>query len=154
MSLLIYRYTRLRAALWKSLIYLPILSVAIAPFHLWDLLGDHDQRVCESFYHALYACTIPMVRPFAFLHDISSRLGFKYRWSQHIVSMTRSTSFKRLFSFVPSHPDAAYICVFWEEDGARRSFSDVLRSSRHYHLGDQQKVNLPLINILFVKAYY
>ena len=53
--------------------------LAIAPFHLWGLLGDHDQRVCESFYHALYACTIPTVRPFAFLHDISSRLGFKYR---------------------------------------------------------------------------
>ncbi|KAF8265689.1 hypothetical protein EI94DRAFT_282978 [Lactarius quietus] len=33
--------------------------LAIAPFQLWGLLGDHEIRVCESFYRALYACTIP-----------------------------------------------------------------------------------------------
>jgi hypothetical protein len=38
-------------------------QLAIAPFHLWGLLGNHDQRVCEAYYHALYACTIPTVRP-------------------------------------------------------------------------------------------
>ena len=37
--------------------------MAIAPFHLWGLLGDHEQAVCESYYHALYACAIPTVRP-------------------------------------------------------------------------------------------
>ncbi|KAN0135334.1 hypothetical protein V8E53_006899 [Lactarius tabidus] len=34
-------------------------SLAIAPFHLWGLLGDHEQGICQSYYHALYACTIP-----------------------------------------------------------------------------------------------
>jgi hypothetical protein len=38
--------------------------LAIAPFHLWGILGDHDQRACESYYHALYACAMPTVRPF------------------------------------------------------------------------------------------
>ncbi len=36
--------------------------LAIAPFHFWGFLGDHEQRVCESYYHALSACTIPTVR--------------------------------------------------------------------------------------------
>ncbi|KAN0128874.1 hypothetical protein V8E53_013247 [Lactarius tabidus] len=49
--------------------------LAIAPFHLWGILGDHDQRLCESYYHALYACTMPtalsaqlilMLRTYAF----------------------------------------------------------------------------------------
>jgi len=49
--------------------------MAIAPFHFWGFLGDHEQRVCESYYHAIYACTIPtllsaqfilMLRTYAF----------------------------------------------------------------------------------------
>ncbi|KAI9452772.1 hypothetical protein BJY52DRAFT_1418562 [Lactarius psammicola] len=35
--------------------------LAIAPFHLWGLVGDHEQRVCESYYHALFACATPTV---------------------------------------------------------------------------------------------
>ena len=37
--------------------------MVIAPFHFWGFLGNHEQSVCESYYHALYVCTIPMVRP-------------------------------------------------------------------------------------------
>ncbi|KAH9022330.1 hypothetical protein EDB85DRAFT_1996429 [Lactarius pseudohatsudake] len=33
--------------------------LAVAPFHLWGFLGDHEQHVCESYLHALSACTIP-----------------------------------------------------------------------------------------------
>ncbi|KAI9443177.1 hypothetical protein H4582DRAFT_1168181 [Lactarius indigo] len=49
--------------------------LAIAPFHFWGFLGDHEQPVCESYYHALYVCTIPtmlsaqfilMLRAYAF----------------------------------------------------------------------------------------
>jgi len=49
--------------------------MAIAPFHFWGFLGDHEQRVCESYYHALYASAIPtmlsaqfilMLRTYAF----------------------------------------------------------------------------------------
>ena len=36
--------------------------MVIAPFHFWGFLIDHEQPVCESYYHALYACTIPTVR--------------------------------------------------------------------------------------------
>ncbi|KAF8273612.1 hypothetical protein EI94DRAFT_1715410 [Lactarius quietus] len=35
--------------------------MAIAPFHFWGFLGDHEQHVCESYYHALYACIIPTI---------------------------------------------------------------------------------------------
>ncbi|KAH9054017.1 hypothetical protein EDB83DRAFT_1154758 [Lactarius deliciosus] len=50
-------------------------SMAIAPFHIWGLVGDHEQRVCESYYHALSACAVPtllsaqfilMLRTYAF----------------------------------------------------------------------------------------
>jgi len=49
--------------------------LAIAPFHIWGLIGNHERDVCESYYHALYACTIPtmlcsqiilMLRTYAF----------------------------------------------------------------------------------------
>jgi hypothetical protein len=36
-------------------------TLAIAPFHLWGFLGEHEKHVCESYYHALYACSIPMI---------------------------------------------------------------------------------------------
>ncbi|KAH9032785.1 hypothetical protein EDB85DRAFT_1179703 [Lactarius pseudohatsudake] len=49
--------------------------MAIAPFHLWGLVGNHEQRVCESVYHILFACAMPtflsaqfilMLRTYAF----------------------------------------------------------------------------------------
>ncbi|KAH9054010.1 hypothetical protein EDB83DRAFT_2552791 [Lactarius deliciosus] len=33
--------------------------MAIAPFHIWGLVGNHEKRVCESYYHVLYACAMP-----------------------------------------------------------------------------------------------
>lgn len=33
--------------------------MAIAPFHLWGLVGDHEQQVCESYYNVLFACAMP-----------------------------------------------------------------------------------------------
>ncbi|KAI9443621.1 hypothetical protein H4582DRAFT_2072634 [Lactarius indigo] len=35
--------------------------MAIAPFHLWGLVGNHEQHVCESYYHALFACAMPTI---------------------------------------------------------------------------------------------
>ncbi|KAI9430213.1 hypothetical protein H4582DRAFT_2103944 [Lactarius indigo] len=35
--------------------------LAVAPFHFWGFLGDHEQHVCESYYHALSLCTIPTI---------------------------------------------------------------------------------------------
>ncbi|KAH8992541.1 hypothetical protein EDB86DRAFT_2931772 [Lactarius hatsudake] len=39
--------------------------MAIAPFHIWGLVGDHEQRVCESYYLALSAFIL-MLRTYAF----------------------------------------------------------------------------------------
>ncbi|KAI9443589.1 hypothetical protein H4582DRAFT_2096103 [Lactarius indigo] len=49
--------------------------MAIAPFHLWGIVGDHEQQVCESYYHVIFACPMPsmlssqfvlMLRTYAF----------------------------------------------------------------------------------------
>ncbi|KAH8992580.1 hypothetical protein EDB86DRAFT_2830468 [Lactarius hatsudake] len=37
--------------------------LVVAPFQFWGLVGDHEQRVCESYYRVLFACTVPMVHP-------------------------------------------------------------------------------------------
>jgi hypothetical protein len=48
--------------------------MAIAPFHLWGLLSNHEQHFCESYYLAFFACAIPTVRflvlPIFFPHDL------------------------------------------------------------------------------------
>ncbi|KAH9179188.1 hypothetical protein EDB89DRAFT_1925851 [Lactarius sanguifluus] len=35
--------------------------LVIAPFHLWGFIGNHERQVCETHYHALYACTLPTI---------------------------------------------------------------------------------------------
>ncbi|KAH9053978.1 hypothetical protein EDB83DRAFT_2521574 [Lactarius deliciosus] len=35
--------------------------LAVAPFHFWGLFADHEQRVCESYYRVLFACTVPTI---------------------------------------------------------------------------------------------
>jgi hypothetical protein len=35
--------------------------MAIAPFHLWGLLSNHEQHFCESYYLAFFACAIPTI---------------------------------------------------------------------------------------------
>ncbi|KAH9168469.1 hypothetical protein EDB89DRAFT_1584611 [Lactarius sanguifluus] len=41
--------------------------LAVAPFHFWGFLVDHEQHVCESYFHALSACTIPPICAAQFL---------------------------------------------------------------------------------------
>ncbi|KAH9057517.1 hypothetical protein EDB87DRAFT_1631235 [Lactarius vividus] len=67
------------SAPWNSVkaayIFCRYYPMAIAPFHLWGLVGNHEQRVCESYYHVLSACAMPtllsaqfilMLRTYAF----------------------------------------------------------------------------------------
>ncbi|KAH9057384.1 hypothetical protein EDB87DRAFT_1106633 [Lactarius vividus] len=35
--------------------------MAVAPFHLWGVIGDHEQHVCESYYRVLFACPMPSI---------------------------------------------------------------------------------------------
>ncbi|KAH9172008.1 hypothetical protein EDB89DRAFT_2229579 [Lactarius sanguifluus] len=35
--------------------------LVVAPFQFWGLFADHEQRVCESYYRVLFACTVPMI---------------------------------------------------------------------------------------------
>ncbi|KAH8981867.1 hypothetical protein EDB92DRAFT_1896041 [Lactarius akahatsu] len=64
---------------WNSVkaayIFCRYYPMAIAPFHLWGLVGNHEQSVCELYYHVLSACAMPtllsaqfilMLRTYAF----------------------------------------------------------------------------------------
>ena len=61
-------YSQLHPSPWNTMkvayMFCRYYPLAIAPFHLWGILGNHDQRVCESYYLALYACAMPTVRSF------------------------------------------------------------------------------------------
>ncbi|KAH9032822.1 hypothetical protein EDB84DRAFT_1676476 [Lactarius hengduanensis] len=35
--------------------------MAIAPFHIWGIVGNHEQRVCESVHRVIYACSMPTI---------------------------------------------------------------------------------------------
>ncbi|KAH9167725.1 hypothetical protein EDB89DRAFT_1656949 [Lactarius sanguifluus] len=35
--------------------------LVVAPFQFWGLVGEHEQRVCESYYRVLFACTVPTI---------------------------------------------------------------------------------------------
>jgi len=48
-------------AVKTAYIFCRYFPLAVAPFHLWGLVGDHDQHVCESYYNILYACKMPTV---------------------------------------------------------------------------------------------
>ncbi|KAH8981679.1 hypothetical protein EDB86DRAFT_419289 [Lactarius hatsudake] len=64
---------------WNSVkaayIFCRYYPMTIAPFHIWGLVGNHEQSVCESYYHVLSACSMPtllsaqyilMLRTYAF----------------------------------------------------------------------------------------
>src|SRR6266404_8614770 len=36
--------------------------LAVSPFRFWGFIGNHEKRLCESYFRALYACNIPTVR--------------------------------------------------------------------------------------------
>ena len=66
--------------------------MVIAPFHLWGIVGDHEQRICESYYHALFLpVRCPRYARSYLPWNLSS--GFEYRCYQHNVSAFRSTCF-------------------------------------------------------------
>ncbi|KAI0269787.1 hypothetical protein BC834DRAFT_967528 [Gloeopeniophorella convolvens] len=44
--------------------YYPLL---MSPFHLYGFLGDHTERVCNSYYHALYATLLPTMMSAQFI---------------------------------------------------------------------------------------
>ncbi|KAH9022313.1 hypothetical protein EDB85DRAFT_374957 [Lactarius pseudohatsudake] len=35
--------------------------MAIAPFHIWGIVGNHEERVCESVHRAIYASSMPTI---------------------------------------------------------------------------------------------
>ena len=49
--------------------------IAVAPFHLWGLVGDHEEHFCESYYHVLYVITMPTVRLLVLLYEFFSRFA-------------------------------------------------------------------------------
>ena len=48
--------------------------IAVAPFHMWGIVGDHEQHICESYYHVLYVIAMPTVRLLVLLYEFFSRI--------------------------------------------------------------------------------
>jgi hypothetical protein len=63
--------------------------LAIAPFHFWGFMVDHEKRVCESYYPALYYCTIPTILSAQFILMLRTYAfsGMK-KWVLAILSIT------------------------------------------------------------------
>ncbi|KAN0135310.1 hypothetical protein V8E53_006875 [Lactarius tabidus] len=63
--------------------------LAIAPFHFWGFMGDHEKRVCESYYPALYYCTIPMILSAQFILMLRTyAFSGKKKWVLAVLSIT------------------------------------------------------------------
>ncbi|KAH8994370.1 hypothetical protein EDB86DRAFT_3102983 [Lactarius hatsudake] len=71
--------------------------LAIAPFHFWGFLGDHEQHVCESYFHALSACTIPPIfaaqRKHDYLHVVYKPLFTLVSVVSSVLLMLRTYAF-------------------------------------------------------------
>ncbi|KAH8981675.1 hypothetical protein EDB86DRAFT_1477768 [Lactarius hatsudake] len=61
--------------------------MAIAPFHLWGLVGNHEQRVCESYYHVLSACAMPTLLSAQFILMLRT-YAFSGRKTQVLVALS------------------------------------------------------------------
>ncbi|KAI0304466.1 hypothetical protein B0F90DRAFT_1258583 [Multifurca ochricompacta] len=71
--------------------------LAIAPFHFWGFLADHDQGVCQSHYHALYACIMPAMLSAQFILMLRS---YAFTGRKKIILAILSASFFGLSGYV------------------------------------------------------
>ena len=62
--------------------YFPLV---VSPFLFWGFVGNHTESVCRLYYHALYACIMPTVRPVMPLVGYSRNLISLFRCYQHSV---------------------------------------------------------------------
>ncbi|KAH8983744.1 hypothetical protein EDB92DRAFT_1557223 [Lactarius akahatsu] len=63
--------------------------MAIAPFHLWGLVGDHEQHVCESSYLALFACAVPTLLSAQFILMLRTyAFSWRKKWVLVVLSIT------------------------------------------------------------------
>ncbi|KAH9172044.1 hypothetical protein EDB89DRAFT_1012893 [Lactarius sanguifluus] len=89
--------------------------MAIAPFHLWGVVGNHEKHVCESYYHVLYACAMPtllsaqfilMLRTYAFSGrktGVLAALSVTYLGLVGVIIWVLSKELTRLGAFVLVH---------------------------------------------------
>ncbi|KAH9061753.1 hypothetical protein EDB83DRAFT_2385767 [Lactarius deliciosus] len=63
--------------------------MAVAPFHLWGLVGDHEQRVCESNYLALFVCAVPTLMSAQFILMLRTyAFSWRKKWVLVVLSIT------------------------------------------------------------------
>ncbi|KAN0135321.1 hypothetical protein V8E53_006886 [Lactarius tabidus] len=68
--------------------------LAVAPFHIWGLVGDHDHVVCKSYFHALYASALPAMFSAQFILMLRTyAFSGRKKWVLAVLSIM-------LFSFV------------------------------------------------------
>jgi len=64
-------------------------TLAIAPFHIWGFIGDHDHRICESYYPALYTSTIPTILSAQFILMLRAyAFSGRKKWVLAVLSIT------------------------------------------------------------------
>ncbi|KAH9170059.1 hypothetical protein EDB89DRAFT_1353091 [Lactarius sanguifluus] len=63
--------------------------MAIAPFHIWGLIGDHEKRVCESSYLAIFACAVPTLLSAQFILMLRTyAFSWRKKWVLVVLSIT------------------------------------------------------------------
>ncbi|KAI0252335.1 hypothetical protein BJV78DRAFT_347277 [Lactifluus subvellereus] len=74
--------------------YYPLL---VSPFHFWGFVVDHKKSVCQSHYHALYACAMPTVLSAQFILMLRS---YAFSGRRRLVLVVLSTVFFSLVGVV------------------------------------------------------
>jgi len=71
--------------------------LAIAPFIFWGFVGNHEKALCESYYHALYACVMPMMLSAQFILMLRA---YAFSGRKRLILVLLSASFLGLVSYV------------------------------------------------------
>ncbi|KAF8261476.1 hypothetical protein EI94DRAFT_1745952, partial [Lactarius quietus] len=63
--------------------------LAIAPFQIWGFIGDHEYHVCEAYYPALYASTVPTILSAQFILMLRTyAFSGRKKWVLAVLSIT------------------------------------------------------------------
>lgn len=71
--------------------------LAVAPFIFWGFLGNHERDVCQSHYHALYACVMPTMLSAQFILMLRS---YAFSGRRRLILLALSISFLSLVGYV------------------------------------------------------
>jgi len=71
--------------------------LAVAPFLFWGFIGNHDESVCQSHFHALYACVMPTMLSAQFILMLRS---YAFSGRKRLVLVALLSSFLSIVGYV------------------------------------------------------